>query len=456
MKRVKADFGPEVLEEACQRLGMERDGRPYLLALSGGCDSSVLLRMLSELGYPVVAAHINYGLRGADSLGDAEFCARLCEVLGIHYHTVSFTLGEGVSVQTEARRMRLAWLKSLCGSENYAKILMAHHLDDVLETMLINMVRGTGLRGMRGIPPRTATTLRPFCYFSKSAIESYAISRGWDWREDSSNQGDSYRRNQLRHHVLPLLKSWNPRWDEALRSTSERLGLALELYDSGLNRLRSELIHEDMGDEGFRLSLMELYGRGVSGLLLWELLKPYGFERRMVEQFWCGGAVGHGACIQGKEFQVRREGAFLIGTPMQAEYSWERVIPLEWGTGSAERGVESFFSWEYFHGLPEFFDSGNGGTWELNIPCEIHASRDLAFQWKKVPAGARLTLLGMPGSKKVRDLLQPTGIPLAVRERLPGLYFGGRLVWVPGLRAPEIFRFSGEEEGYLHIKFKKP
>jgi tRNA(Ile)-lysidine synthase len=448
-------FNESSLEAACLRLGMDKEEHSFLLALSGGCDSSSLLRMIVTLGFKVEAAHMNYGLRGEESDADAEFCHKLCKQLGVKLHYLKQSIEPGISVQTTARKQRLEWFKVLKNECGFHRVLMAHHSDDVLETIIINLVRGTGPRGLRGIPAKTSLVMRPFLSFSRAEIESYAREKNWKWREDSSNASGTYRRNQLRRQVLPLLKSWNPRWKESLLTTTERLELAIELYESGLNRLRSELIHEDMQVDGFRLSLMELYGKGVSGLMLWEILKPYGFERSAVKKYWNGGAVTPGAMLESGSYALRREGAFLVAMQRTSEYSWEGNLPevmqLEKGFG----GEGSFCTWAYYSGLPDWGKLKNN-FWELYIPCCEEYNFRLALLWGELKPGMRLRLFGMSGSKKVSDLLQATEMPLKLRERLPGLYFEEKLIWVPGLRGAEIFRFKGDEGGYWVVKIKKP
>ena len=182
-----------------------------LLALSGGVDSCVLLDLCLKSGLRPAVAHCNFQLRGSESDRDAEWITNLSERKGLEYHTQTFgtqvyALKKKLSIQVAARDLRYHWFESLSQQEGYDLILTAHHGDDALETFMINVMRGSGLRGLLGIPEQRGKILRPLLPFSRDEIKAYAIDNKIEWREDASNAKTDYLRNALRHDVIPQWK----------------------------------------------------------------------------------------------------------------------------------------------------------------------------------------------------------------------------------------------------------
>ena len=217
-----------------------------LLAVSGGLDSTVLAHLLHAGGYTFALAHCNFGLRGVESDADAAFVARLARGMNVPLHTTRIHIDkESESVQVAARDRRYMYFKKILDEYNYDLLVTAHHLDDSLETLLLNLVRGTGLRGLRGIPPRTDFPLaRPLLAASRAEIAAYAEAQGISWREDASNAGNDYRRNALRHRVVPVLRELGLT-DPALRATLGHLRSAAHLLRTGAERVPG---FERMGD----------------------------------------------------------------------------------------------------------------------------------------------------------------------------------------------------------------
>lgn len=190
-------------------------GRKLLLATSGGIDSMVLLQLCHQLGLDIRVAHCNFQLRGDESYNDEAFVKSHCENLGIlvfvnHFDTKEFAEMQKQSIQVVARNLRYEWFQTLLINNDYDYVLTAHHLDDSLETFLINFTRASGLDGLTGIPPQNGNIVRPLLAFSRNEIEAFAQENKLKWREDSSNASDKYLRNKLRHDVIPILKELNP------------------------------------------------------------------------------------------------------------------------------------------------------------------------------------------------------------------------------------------------------
>ena len=255
------------------------DNSLYLVALSGGADSVALLLLLHEAGYKVEAAHCNFHLRGDESDRDESFCIDLCERLGVVLHRVHFdthTYAElhKVSIEMAARELRYKWFEQLRNDIGAAGICVAHHRDDSVETMLMNLVRGTGLRGLCGIQPRNQHIIRPLLCVSRAEIEAFLNERGQDYVTDSTNLEADVQRNKMRLQVLPLLREINPAVVDNLQRTAENLSEAQALLDGVMTSF----------NECNTLDLNELSKFGSSEYVVFEWLNNYGFNGKQVAQ----------------------------------------------------------------------------------------------------------------------------------------------------------------------------
>ncbi len=266
----------------------------YLIALSGGADSVALLLMLKEAGYKVHAAHCNFHLRGKESDRDEQFCVELCLELGVELHRAHFDTREyaelhKVSIEMAARELRYNWFSRLCKDLGAAGVCVAHHRDDSVETVLLNLVRGTGLRGLTGIKPRSEqvmpcgqslqeqeklVVLRPLLCVSRAEIEAFLAERGQKYVTDSTNLEADVQRNKIRLQVLPLLQELNPSVMENIQRTAENLSGAQAVLETVLFGLhnRNELILKEYKDCASR------------EYVTYEWLKNYGFNGSQVRQ----------------------------------------------------------------------------------------------------------------------------------------------------------------------------
>ena len=261
----------------------------YIVALSGGADSVALLLLLHEAGYKVHAAHCNFHLRGAESDRDERFCEELCNRLGVelhraHFDTHAYAELHKVSIEMAARELRYRWFEQLCEDVGAAGICVAHHRDDSVETVLLNLVRGTGLRGLAGIKPRNNHILRPLLCVSRAEIEAFLAERGQAYVTDSTNLEADVLRNKIRLQVLPLLRELNPAVSENILRTAENLGEAQVVLDVVVDKYK----------DSNTLELSELEKYGSSEYVVFEWLKNYGFNGSQVRQIMdadCGGIV---------------------------------------------------------------------------------------------------------------------------------------------------------------------
>jgi tRNA(Ile)-lysidine synthase len=267
------------VEQYIQRNKLLKESGLYLVALSGGADSVALLLLLKEAGYNVHAAHCNFHLRGEESDRDERFCVELCRELGVELHRAHFDTHEyaklhQVSIEMAARELRYRWFDQLCDDIGAEGVCVAHHSDDLVETVLLNMVRGTGLRGLTGIQPRNGRVLRPLLCVSRAEIEAYLAERGQTYVTDSTNLEADVLRNKMRLQVLPLLRKLNPAVSENICRMAENAKEAQMVLDALVNMYRDRRV----------LNLRDLEKYGSSEYVVFEWLKNFGFNGSQVHQ----------------------------------------------------------------------------------------------------------------------------------------------------------------------------
>ncbi|MCB0444020.1 MAG: tRNA lysidine(34) synthetase TilS [Flavobacterium sp.] len=252
-----------------------------LIAVSGGLDSMVLLDLISKTNIEFGVAHCNFQLRGDESDEDEDFVKSYCKenyVPGFFqkFDTKQFVEDKKVSIQVAARKLRYEWFYELLETKNYDFIATAHHLDDQLETFLINFSRGTGLDGLIGIPSQNDKIIRPLLIFSRAEIETFASENQLKWREDSSNASDKYVRNKIRHHVVPILKELNLSFLASFETTLQHLNQAQSLVDDA-SRIVYRKVVKDIDNQKI-IDLDELLQLSNYQAYLYQWLMPFGFS----------------------------------------------------------------------------------------------------------------------------------------------------------------------------------
>ena len=261
-----------------------------LIALSGGADSVALLLMMHERGEAEAAAHCNFHLRGEESNRDEQFVRDLCQKLGVrlfvkHFNSEEEAQRTGESIEMAARRLRYDWFEALRKAHGFSNVAVAHHRDDNAETILLNLVRGTGLRGLTGMESERPGVVRPLLNLSRRDILNYLQARHQPFVPDSTNADTHFRRNKLRHEVLPLLAEMNPNVVRTLNDMGERLRGVERIYRYGVNCLLKQLtVSPDNHADVLRLKLPELKQTPAPDTLLFEVLSGYGFTPAQAEQ----------------------------------------------------------------------------------------------------------------------------------------------------------------------------
>lgn len=254
--------------------------KKVLLACSGGIDSMVLAHLLKQLDYQFSIAHCNFMLRGEESNGDEDFVRNYTSRNNIpvyitHFDTALFAGDNKLSVQVAARQLRYSWFNELLRENRFDYLLTAHHLDDSVETFLINFTRGTGLEGLTGIPQQNDRVVRPLLPFTREEIEAYALENSIAWREDSSNASDKYLRNRLRHDVVPVIKSLNPSFAQSFQQTLNNLQQAKSLAEDAAILIYRQVVTENEGRK--HINIRQLVRLPNYRAYLYSWLNPFGF-----------------------------------------------------------------------------------------------------------------------------------------------------------------------------------
>lgn len=255
-------------------------GSKLLIAVSGGIDSMVLLDILHKLNFDISIAHCNFSLRGEESDQDEIFINEYANANNINkyvtrFDTVLFANDNKVSVQVAARQLRYLWFEELLKDNNINYLITAHHLDDSLETFIINLSRGTGLDGLTGIPIQNGNIVRPLLPFSRNDIEAYANLNDISWREDSSNASDKYLRNKIRHHIVPVLKDLNTSFDAAFQDTLYKLQQSKSLVQDAAVMVYKQIVTDNNNKKYFNIKQLMRLPNYQAYLYQW--LNAFGF-----------------------------------------------------------------------------------------------------------------------------------------------------------------------------------
>ena len=407
-----------------------------LLAVSGGLDSMVMANLFLVEGISFAIAHCNYGLRGEESDGDEAFVLDWADRHRVNCHVKAFDVSDG-SIQLNARNVRYQWFRELVSEHNFDKIATAHHLNDSLETILINLSRGTGIKGVAGISIKNVNVIRPLLFAERQQLYDYAMDHKLEWREDSSNMKTDYDRNLLRHDVVPELLKLNPSLFKNFGFTVERLTYASDLVERKVEEVKSRFYTEH--EHGGRLDVSWM-NTASDVLILSELLAPFGVNYVTAKEiFEAKGKSGKSFPVPGWLITMDRDAIFIDDEP---EKVVELVIESEgaYDLNGAVIKVQGAVKEEVSFGSTNMaFLDGD----KLNYPITIRS-------WKR---GDKFQPLGMQGEKKVSDYLIDTKVPLADKKGVMVLESEGTIVWLVGMRISELFKLSGSTANIMKVTF---
>ena len=393
----------------------------------------VLLHLFKSTGHNVSAAHVNFGLRGEESDEDEAFVKARCAHLGVRcltkrVLTKNYATGKGISIQMAARELRYEWFNELIESTPGSLVATAHHVNDSGETMLLNIVRGTGIDGLTGIPVQNQNVIRPLAFASRDDINRYAAQHAITWREDESNLDDHYQRNFVRHRVMSLLKEINPSLDETMSKNFSRLGAERELMERSLAAIKEKFVLDKNNNIRIAKSSIEGFIH-KSGVLL-RMIEPFGFNFSQAESI----------------------AAAMDGQPGKTFFSDTHALVID-----RDDLIISHYQW------PEI-DFSTYETTEISFtkdPDVAYLDADrVGSSWcmRKWKDGDWFQPLGMQGRKKLSDFLIDQKISLIEKQSIRVIATSEEeIVWVVGMRIDDRFKITPETKRVLVItKTKRP
>lgn len=405
----------------------------YIVALSGGADSVALLLLLDEMGYKVHALHCNFHLRGDESDRDERFCEDLCLKKNIpfhriHFDTLMYAETHKMSVEMAARELRYRYFEQLRKDIGAEGICVAHHQDDTVETVLLNLVRGTGLRGLTGIQPRNGAILRPLLCVTRAEIEAYLATKQQDYVTDSTNLETDFVRNKIRLQVVPLLRQLNPAVSENIVRTAEHLTEAQKVLDTVVDTYKGSN----------QLDLCALQQVGSAEYIVFEWLKQYGFNGSQVQQIISAETGSIFSSPTGYEVLKDRdrllvEPTIMAFTPIRIPEEGTYVLPDDRRLNV--RRSNPFVSKDSHEATLD--------ARQVRFPLTV----------RRVEEGDWMIPYGMTGRKLLSDLMTDLKMSLFDRRRqLVVVDAQGAVVWAIGLRTDHRCRVTDATQEVIAIK----
>lgn len=478
------------VERFARRHAMFRSNETYLVALSGGADSVALLVVLQRMGITIRAAHCNFRLRGEESERDEHFVRALCARRNIplhvaRYDTREFAALRRMSIEMAARHLRYAYFRQLCADIGAAAVCVAHHRDDSAETVLLNILRGTGLRGLQGIRPirqlsrdekgdnvspesETCTSrsplrvLRPLLCVDRHDIETFLSDVGQDYVIDSTNLETDATRNKIRLDVIPALRRINPNAIGAILRTARHAAEAERIVDAAMEKMRDEVATTTA--QGMSVSVAKLLEQPSPEYALYHLLTPFGFSSEMIEninenvnaesgRLWQSAThtalLNRGSIIvepthdsvDGKEYRLPMEGVYVLDGDTRIAVE---TLPFELCGGDVKASVAA---------LSERKD-------EPYLPGQTLIALDadkasLPFTIRRARPGDRFQPFGMKGTQLVSDYLTDRKRSLFEKQRQLVLTdTNGNILWLVGERAADWYRVTKETTRVIVVSVK--
>ncbi len=419
-----------------------------LLTVSGGVDSMVLMSLTAAAGYNFGVAHCNFQLRGKESDEDEVLVECEAKRHGVEFFNKRFdTLAEmertGESMEMAARRLRYAWFRELCEEYGYTVIAIAHHINDSIETFFINMLRGTGLRGLTGINNHVGRIVRPLMFTNRKEIHDYAIAHRIPFREDSSNRSTKYLRNKVRIGLIPMLREITPQFTTIMRRNVSRLSQAQDFITASMNIIKHDVITIE-GDIHL-IHVSNINDSLPRNFVIYEILSSeYGFKGDVVDAL-CH-ALDNGST--GRRFYAREWVAVvdrgnIVVSPIAEDDDCEVVVE--------RRTLRSYVGGSVLYyqycdiDLIDTLDQGENVALidadKLSYPLRLR-------RWHE---GDWFQPFGMSGRKKISDYLIDKKVSMAQKSRQFVLLSGQDIVWVVGRRLDDRFAITKRTERVLRI-----
>ena len=466
------------------------DNDKIIVGVSGGGDSVALLHILYLLGYECIVAHCNFHLRGEESDRDEEFVRKLAEKYSFPFKKIDFdtkkiAAEQKISIEMAARNLRYEYFENLRKEYNAQAIAVAHHADDNIETLLINLTRGTGLKGLTGIPAHNGYVIRPLLCHTRQEIYNYLKDNDLQFIEDSTNNDTTFVRNRFRHEIIPALEKINPSVRKTLNETILRFTEIEKFYQEKIEEVKNQIVNIEDSDksqnDGLSIDIKNLLQQKNHKIILYEILSQYGFNADTINKIENCLQKNSGQIFYSEKYKILHDRDLLIveaynNSPVIAGYDPQSPVL---------RGISAFAGTRLCRlAQPRmtdrieekpFFISENDSkiTKPINLSIkkyastadfEIKKSKNIAYfdadkltfpleirHWQK---GDSFVPFGMKGQKKLSDFFINEKISRFDKEKIYLLLSGKEVAWVVGLRSSEKFKITSGTKKIIEIVLK--
>jgi len=419
-----------------------------LLAVSGGKDSVLMLHLFKAIGVEIGVAHCNFNLRGEEAQRDEHFVKMLANSLDVpvhitHFDTKKYAAENKISTQMAARDLRYHWFEQIRREHKYDFIALAQHQNDAVETVLINLVRGTGISGLHGILPKRGKLIRPLLFLTRNEVEVAVGENNIGFVEDSSNLSTNYTRNKLRLQVIPHLKEINPNLEKTFEENITRFAEIERFLAVQVQKLADNLL--DKRADGIYISLLDIAALRPQKLLLYELLKPFGFVEKVVDGILQRLASPSGTHFFSASHQaIINRNDLIIAPQNTADHLNQFIHPSTTNICFGDDEIALTFSDEL-----KFEAAANKAfvnADKLIFPLVLR-------NWQN---GDKFIPLGMRHLKKVSDFFIDAKVPVHLKHTTPILVNGnGQIIWIAGMRQDNRYKLTATTEKVAIFELKK-
>ncbi|MBQ2536310.1 MAG: tRNA lysidine(34) synthetase TilS [Bacteroidaceae bacterium] len=426
-----------------------QDESRVVVGLSGGSDSVCLAHILDKLGYEVVAAHCNFHLRGEESMRDEQFVVSLCQQMGWNLHqedfdTAVYARQKGISIEMAAREYRYDWFKRLKEEVGAEAIAVGHHQDDNVETLLLNLTRGTGIKGLCGMQPKNGDVVRPLLCLTRKDILIYLEDVHQTYVTDHTNLEDDFARNKVRLDVLPLLETINQGAMKNLASTQENLTEVMKVYQQAMQDAITNCVEQKENGE-IHIDIQKLQTLPSPISVLHEVLSPFGFNKVQLKDLLAAlNESGKVFIAAGRRVLVDRQYIIVEAEHYPMPNIHMTIIPVEDLTINKDP--------HYAYLDADKLKMANGKCQMANINSPLSTFN---LQLSTPKEGDTFAPFGMGGKRKLlSDFLTDLKLSLFEKERQPLLVVGNEIAWVIGRRSSELYRVDETTKWVLILSLK--
>lgn len=418
-----------------------------LVAVSGGIDSSVLIYLLYNYGYKCVIAHCNFLLRNEESDKDEIFVIEQAkkykyEIVIEKFNTTTYAEDNGYSIQMAARELRYKFFEEVRLKYNCKVIATAHHADDNIETMFINLMRGTGLKGISGIPVKNNNIVRPLLFATRNEIFAFAVANNVAWRDDSSNKSLKYMRNKIRNNLIPILDEIKPECKKTIIRSIEHFRnseiLLTELLETQIKKIitkKGEVIYLDIKE-------LTLLNSGKA--ILYEIINPYGFNPKQINKVWDTINTESGKIFYSKNYCLNKDRNKIIISPVDNERNNLKYYiddDQDWVSEPIEMSIKK-----------HTFDLNQVILKDKKIAMLDADKIEFPLIIRHWNRGDYFIPFGMDGVKKLSDFYIDEKIPIIEKERIWIIESSNKIVWVVGKRIDDRFKITNNTKNIITLQ----